>query len=272
MGRKAIRASYYLIWICTREARHNKSLSADLPKVGKLFGPVMQKWMSAAGGEDGISKRFLNTPPDMPIGTYCKAIAWMFHNSQWSGGYGGKKWGIVTDCLVRFVDGEYSAEMMLDTVWTLAHNGGPIFNKGQFYACYNSSSLYRILDVQRSGQVPEGILYDHVIQEYAPAPLKTLMMDVRKRFGDKLGEYVDWVKVEALGAVHKYPKEKAAQIKAKPLTPAQKAAQEAAQKAAIAKAEAEAKAAAQEKLDHELNWFKVMPGVEVKKIKMVRAA
>jgi len=123
--------------------------------------------------------------------------------------------------------------MMLDTVWTLAHNGGPIFNKGHFYTTYGHA-LYRILDVQRSGQVPEGVLFDHVIGQYASPPFKKLMLEVKGRYGEAIGDYVDWVKVEALGAVHKYEKDKQEQIKKKPLTAAQKAAQEAAQKAAIA--------------------------------------
>ena len=76
----------------------------------------------------------------------------------------------MTDCLVRFVSGEFSAEMMLDTVWTLAHNGGPIFNKGQFYAC--TANALRILDVQRSGQIPEAVLFDHAIEGFADAELQ----------------------------------------------------------------------------------------------------
>ena len=163
MTKKAVRAFYYLIWICTREARHNQSLSADLPKIGKQFGPAMQSFFtSIKGGEAGISQKFLDHPPQTTIGNYCEALRWTFYHSKWSGGYGGKKWGVVTDCLVRFVKGEFTAEMMLDTIWTLSHNNGPIFNKGQFYGMY-SSTLIRILDVQRSGQIPEAVHDDTAI-------------------------------------------------------------------------------------------------------------
>ena len=102
----------------------------------------------------------------MTIGKFCEALAWQFYHCKWAGGYGGKKWGVVTDCLVRFVKGEFSAEMMMDTVWTLSHNSGPIFNKGQFYGMYGHN-LYRILDVQRSGQVPEAVLFDAPIKFHA---------------------------------------------------------------------------------------------------------
>src|SRR5208283_4005185 len=122
----------------------------------------------------------------MDIGTFCKGLAWQFYKCKWAGGYGGKKWGVVTDCLARFVTGEFSAEMMLDTVWTLAHNGGPIFNKGQFYACYGHT-LYRILDVQRSGQIPEAVLFDHAVKGFADADLQHLMIEVRARFPEAIG-------------------------------------------------------------------------------------
>lgn len=270
MGPKAIRAFYYLIWICTREARHCTNFSVMLPKIGKEFGDEMQTFFTSAGGEDGISKRFLNKPPNASIGTYCKAVAWLFYHGSWHGGYGGKKWGVVTDCLVRFVTGEYSAEMMLDTVWTLAHNGGPIFNKGKLYACY-SHTLYRVLDVQRSGQIPEAVLFDDAVKQHADPDLMGLMKQVKDRYPE-VGDSVDWVKVEALGSVHKYPKEIQKQLASKPLTPAQKKAKEAAEAAAIAKAKAEKEAAEKEALEHALYWFQVMPGVEVKKFQPARAA
>jgi hypothetical protein len=265
MGPKAVRAFYYLIWICIREARHNKSLTADLPKIEKLFGEKMAAFMNGAGGEDGISKRFLDNPPPMTIGNFVKAIAWQFDNSTWHKGYGGKKWGVVTDCLVRFCTGEYSAEVMLDQVWTLAHNGGPIFNKGFCYDHYDSIVLYRILDVQRSGQVPEACLFDVDCKQYAALDLIALMKDVKDRY-PVIGDYVDWIKVEALGAVKTYE----ADIENQSKTPEQKAAEA----ELVAKKKALAAAAQQaiweKKNKQAKDWFQVMPGLEVKKI--VRAA
>ena len=65
MASKAVRAFYYLIWICTREARHNHSLSKDLPQIGKEFGPEMQAFLTdIKGGETGISQKFLDNPPN----------------------------------------------------------------------------------------------------------------------------------------------------------------------------------------------------------------
>src|SRR5262245_35440244 len=52
---KAVRAFYYLLLICTREARHNKSLVKDGPKMESLFGkPVASFFKSINGGEPAI--------------------------------------------------------------------------------------------------------------------------------------------------------------------------------------------------------------------------
>jgi hypothetical protein len=265
---KAVRAFYYLVLICTREARHNKSLSADAAKIGEQFGKPVQNFLSSIkGGEAGIAKAFKETPPDATIGAYVNALRWAFYNSSWSSGYGGAKWGTVTDCLCRFVHGEFSAEMMLDTIWTLQHNGGPIFNKQEFYAVYSKPHLQRLLDIQRSGQIPQAVLTDSNVKVYAEPELQSLMLQLKKQFPDKIGDYVDWEVVEALGSVQKYPQEKAAQFAKWGMSPEAKKAQE----MAAAKAKAAAEAAEKQKAEHTKNWFKVMPNLEVKKVQ-VRAA
>jgi hypothetical protein len=272
LGPKAVRAFYYLLWICTREARHNGSLVKDTPKITELFGPEVGAFYSSInGGEAGISKAFLTNPPDCSIGVYVKSLAWMFYKSSWSTGYGGKKWGDVTDCLVRFVTGEFTAEMMLDTVWTLAHNGGAIFNKGSFYTCH-TPVLARLLDIQRSGQIPEAIGSDAPLAKFSDVGLCAQMATVFMLFESKLGKFVDWVMVEALGSVEKYPSEKKKQLGIAALTPAGKAAQAKAEAAALVKALAVAKAEAKAIADHDKIWFKVMEGFEVQKIKIARAA
>ena len=81
-----------------------------------MFGPEIAGFPDLIKcGEEGISQKFLTNPPTTTIGKYCDALRWMFYHSKWHSSYGGKKWGVVTDCLCRFVDGEFSAEMMLDT-------------------------------------------------------------------------------------------------------------------------------------------------------------
>lgn len=261
LGPKAVRAFYYLLMICTREARHNQSLSKDAPKIAQLFGlPVANFFQGIEGGEPSIHAALLKSPPAVTVGAYCSSLSWVFYNSKWHSGYGGKKWGNVADCLLRFVKGEYSAEMMLDTVWTLSHNGGPIFNKGLCYAMYTAPALIRILDVQRSGQIPQAVTDDNTVRSFAPPVLIQQMQLLQQRYPDKIGSYVDWQMVEALGAVMKYPKEIAAQEAKYGLSEAAKKAKADAALKAKALAEAQAKAAA----EHAKNWFQVMPGVEVK--------
>jgi hypothetical protein len=271
---KAVRAFYYLLLICTREFRHNKSLSSDAPKIKVLCGSAVGDFFtSVKGGESDIHKQLLDKPPHATIGAYVKALQWGFYNSSWSGGYGGKAWGQVTDCLVRFVTGEFTAEMMLDTIWTLCHNNGPIFNKGMLYSHY-SSELVRILDIQRSGQIPEAVFEDEEIAGYVNDDLTNKMKYIDFLFPGKLGKYVNWYQVEALGSVHKYHSEKAAQDEKYGTSPEHmemKKAADAAKKAAQAQKKIAELKKEQDKAEFALKHFEVMPGVFVEKIEINRA-
>ena len=265
---KAARAFYYLVRICTRESRHNKSFGTAIPKITAMFGQeVGDFFQGVKGGEDGIANAFSKNPPNAPIGQYVKAMEWMFNNCSWSSGYGGKKWGLVNNCLTRYVTGEFSAEMMLDTIWTLSHNNGPIFNKGWLYTMY-THDIMRLLDVQRSGQIPTACLTDPKLMKFVEGDLLGYMQGLKKFFPADVGDYVDWEVVESLGSVHKYPNEKKAQADQYGLSPAAKAAKE----AAAAKAKADAEKAAMEAAEHAKNWFQVMPGTEVQKVTIKRAA
>lgn len=261
MNAKAMRAFYYLLVICTREARHNKSLKSSLPVMVHDFGSVTAHWFAnIKGSEHDIHEMLKINPPATTIGNFVDCIRWQFYNSSWTPGYGGKAWGAVTDCLCRFVHGEFTAEMMLDTIWTLCHNNGPIFNKGHFYSHY-SGDLVRILDIQRSGQMPEAVLSDK-IAKFAPSWLSTMVINANAHFGGKIGSYVDWYVVEALGSVHKYPSDKSLQIEKHGQSPAAAKALEAKKAkdaAAALKAKQEAEALAKK-------FFSPMPGVQLKKI------
>ena len=267
-GPKAVRAFYYLIWICTREARHLKDAQAKAAIMNATFGPgVGDFYVGINGGESGISDKFLKKPPPCTIGTYCDSLAWQFYKGHYSGGYGGKKWGAIADLLCKFVRGEYSAEIMLDTLFTMQHNGGSIFNKYEFYAHYDHhGELQRILDIQRSGQVPEAILTDKVCAQYADPELKHAMGLLHARFPGKLGNYVDWQKVQDLGAIGHYGSEIEAQLKAVPLTPEQIAAKAAAEALKVAQAKAAEEAKLLEAAEFKKKWLQVMPGIQVPKV------
>lgn len=265
---KAVRAFYYLMIICTREFRHCQNLSNMLPKIQAECGTqVAEFFQNAAHGEHGIEKSLLNGNLPAPLGNYVKALQLGFYKGSWSGGFGGKKWGQVTDCLVRFVMGEFSAEMMMDTIWTLSHNNGPIFNKGHCYGMY-SNNLVKLLDIQRSGQIPEAILTDKAMEPYIHPDMVEKMMFLDNIFPDKIGKFVDWYQVEALGSVKKYPKEKAAQSAMYGLSP--KASEMEALEAKAAKIAAEKEAMS--KAEFEANHFEIMPGLVVEKFKPEREA
>lgn len=262
LGPKAVRAFYYLLLICTREARHNQSLAKNTPEMHKKFGPEVTTFFTTIkGGEHTIYQKLLDKPPVSTLGNYVEALRWQFYNSKWNPGYGGPAWGKVADCLCRFVNGEFTAEMMLDTIWTLCHNNGPIFNKGICYA-QHTHLLVRVLDVQRSGQIPEAILWDDHLKGFEDKTLTGIMLDLREHFPGEVKPFVDWFVVEALGSVNKYPSDKLKQEKENNLSPEAIAKKEQALKDAKLKAEAAAKAAE----EYAKNHFEVMPGLFVPKI------
>lgn len=162
----AARAFYYLVLITAREARHDHNTAGTLAKA------------KAKGMSTGALKALADFPPDsasiptvtgvfdkypgkVSLGDLARSVQFCFYNGQFSGGYGGKKWGNVADCLVNYVTGEWTAETMLDTVWTLVHNGGPIFNKQMLYRTQDNAALQQVLDIQRAGMIPRMVLAPH---------------------------------------------------------------------------------------------------------------
>ena len=282
-GEAAARAFYYLLEICTREARHNKSLKASYSsaekvaqlkaKMEELFGLAIANVHASVGGsnEETIIKEFFDKTPDAPIGAYCASLQHVYYKHKWASSYGGPAWGNIADCMARFVTGENTAEMMLDTVWTLEHNTAAIFNKPSELFTHNSGHLLRILDVQRSGQMVEAVLTDQQVGAYASPVVKTMCQWLKQEFPTKIGDYVDWFKVEALGANGSYHMEKKQQEQQQ-MTPEQKAKlaaqKKAAEEAKVAALKAEQEAAVLKKAME----FVVMPGLTLQKVVKKRAA
>ena len=264
VSEKAVRAFYYMLIICTREARHTHYSPTLGAKLLAQHGQAVRDFIQliCTTGEAQALNHLLKNPPPVTLGDYVHGLQTTFYQGAFSGGFGGPNWGKVTDCMCSFVDGVFTPEMMLDTVWTLCHNNGPIFNKGHLYGMY-TETLTRILDVQRSGQVVEALLFDSPVQMFVDAELQQSAKVIRQEFPDKIGEYVDWFVVEALGALHKYEADKAKQVKQYGVS----AAADAAQKKAAAAAATAAKKAQEEAEAEAKLWFVVMPGVKVKKLK-----
>ena len=231
----------------------------------------------------------MQNPPATTIGNFLECVAWQFYKCAWSSAYGGKAWGNIADCALKFVKGEFTAEMMLDTIWTLEHNTSTVFNKGHFYASPNTAALQRILDVQRSGQVPHLIVEGDVkvatthIEGYVAMELKEAINEARALWPSEIGEHVDWQQVQSLGALGGYHKEINWQNATWACTPEMKAKAAALQLEAEQKAKAAAEAQAlkekaqkaaeaQAKIDHAKNWLEIMPNVEVKIVHRKQAA
>lgn len=256
------RMFYYLVAICTRESRHNKAGSSS-----SSWTAMQQKYGNAAydfhfsikgkGSEQAV-EIFCETPPIMSLGRYTEYLCDSFYKGDYSSSFGGKAWGGIADVLRKFVHGEYTAEMMLDTAFTLCHNNGPIFNKGMFYDSY-THEIYKILDVQRSGQIPR-LIKEVGVSNAHNARVQTMYSKVVKIMGeeDLLGDkdYVDWFQVEAMGALKIYPAEKQKQTeKHKASAPAKKEVK--------VSVDIESWPSAKEGLE-------IMPGVFVKQVEMER--
>ena len=237
-GLQGERILHYLLLITTREMRHlYPGTETFWKKVQKEFGDkgvANLKNISSDGNEDTAMNKYLITPPAMTIGEYTKTLSLGFHKGSWGGSYGGKPWGDTTDALVSMLTGNTSMEILVDTGYTLAHNGGPIFDKAaaHMYSHYGSH-LLTVLDVQRAGQMLELMLASDTFG-ITKTPHAIRAMELIKEFcpvdaEDKptIKGYVDWKLVDSerpdkhkspnkyakyVGA-QKQPKAKAAPVK-----------------------------------------------------------
>ena len=264
LAMRGTRMFFYLLLICTRESRHSKDeYNGDTWKklIAKYGNECYEFHQTIRGtGSGSAADRFRSNPPKTTLGTYTAFMSELFHKGKYSGGYGGPAWGKVADVLRDYVHGKLSAEMMLDTSFTLCHNNGPIFNKGMLYQSY-THHIYKILDVQRSGQIPQMVANGET--SYAShAEIKRVFELCRKVVGSQFEGYVDWFLVEELGSMHTYSSEKQMQQQKHGYPSKFKAKLEAEK---IKKELAEKKAKEEEK-----KWVMLMPNLKVKKVEVQR--
>jgi hypothetical protein len=211
------RIFFYLLLICTRESRHcisNSSLITDIEPLGAL---PFWKTLKGTDSMEAIEK-LLGSPPTIELRNYTQHLWKVFLlGGKPSGGFAGPKWAAIAKPLNEFTQGVITMEMLLDTAWTLEHNNGAMFNKGMLFHHQNGSELQKILDVQRSGQIPGLVAFtesDKVTKQHLG--LLELCRGVLPDFGS---EAVNWQKVQELGAVGHYvklPPKAAKIIKPKP--------------------------------------------------------
>ena len=215
LATRSIRMFFYLLLICTRESRHRKdsdsgSLMTDMwTKYGK---EVCEFNNGIKGtGSEGAANAFCTKPPKASLGNYTNFLTDIFNKGTYSGGYGGKAWGKVASVLRDFSIGKISAEMMMDTAFTLCHNNGPIFNKGMLFDSFGPE-IYKILDVQRAGMIPQYVASMKMGASPSFVELSGYYAICREALGTDFEGYVDWFKVEKLGALKTYTEEKKDQV------------------------------------------------------------
>lgn len=208
------RMLHYTFLVISREWRHLKNLKtvgAMSVEAKKWYPALLDLHPHIADSTSTNSlTQWLKLVPELHLDKYSWILMHSFDNGNWGGGYGGKPWGEIARTFHRHVIGETSGEVFVDTAYTLAHNNGPMFNKGMLYSMY-SSDFIKVLDIQRSGQVAEAAL-SGVVASYCGGPVLKALTDMQAEVSC-FGKYVDWFKVESLGAVKTYTKEKAQQIK-----------------------------------------------------------
>lgn len=213
---RSARMFFYLLMICFRESRHDKTY-VDSP-VGKgyinTFGKDLVDFGKTLKGKNSTEATTLirKCKLAVPLGTFTKYLLCRFEKGSFSSGFGGKAWANVTRVLDDYVHGVISAEIMMDTAFTLSHNNGPIFNKGMFYNNH-SSTLLKILDVQRGGQIPQwvgtgiakglgedqSVFNSRVLSDIAPLYQEC----VRLLPGEMTGP-VQWSTINKLGSLNTY--------------------------------------------------------------------
>lgn len=209
------RALYYLLLITIREARHVYDKEEWKVKAKEVYGVTVGGVLSTmdSANIDVVTKGIMSSCPDIAIGPYTKWLVELFAEGNFSGGFGGLPWSDIARCLSQFVNGEVSMAVMTDISWSLAHNNGPIYNKGMLYGQYNTNALQEILDTQRAGCLPVYVRSAHKKDKYAGHDyIDTDMVD----FCDKVGgltsdsvwetSKVNWTEVKALGAIGNYTK------------------------------------------------------------------
>ncbi len=267
VGLKALRMLYYIMLICYRESRHCGNFdNLDVENTWtdrfghrvvdftrKIVGCGYSTAMSTFWG--GYEDEDLS---EVKLGDFVDFMSAVFVEGHYSGGYGGPAWANVANAMKNLVDGVYSLEMMVDVGFTLAHNNGPIFNKGVFYDEYQSGTLIKVLDVQRSGQIPQLIMTGTGDINYImTGVLKNMAASVNTLLRGKMEGYVDWYLVEELGSVNSYEDEKEKQVAEYGMP----------EKHAILAAEI-----MDAKIAKAAGYFQVTGEILLKKIDMVRAA
>ncbi len=149
----------YMLFICIRESRHVEKATAAphwqyvretwSQEVWKFWGTILRCHQS-----EWLPKAMSAVPEHATLGDITGLLRWVFADiAPIASSYGGAGWRPVSQVLDQFVQGEITTEILVDTAWSLEHNGGSIFNKGYGFRP-GGSDLRRTLDAQAKGIMP----------------------------------------------------------------------------------------------------------------------
>jgi len=93
-------------------------------------------------------------PEDATCGEFLRSTLAVFtSNGQgWA-----RAWANIARLGSDFITGHMSLENTADQAFSICHNGGSILNKGHFFTVC-SHTMYHLLDIQDSGQIPQYLL------------------------------------------------------------------------------------------------------------------
>lgn len=149
----------YMMLITLREARHYGDKSPAWWDTFKTaHNPIAAQYLrTSGGGAEGVLSAWGNSNlqpmTDVTVGEFYRCVHDLFWYNSFGSSYGGPNWGRVAAPLLDMLHGRISLEMLVDIGYTLAHNGGPIFNKGMLYGSSNSELIFSALNHQRSGML-----------------------------------------------------------------------------------------------------------------------
>jgi hypothetical protein len=199
--RASLRLFFYLLIICTRESRHLYQDSTLYARLDKQFGCMDFTKGLRNLSSDTAAQRLIEHPPAYSMANYTDHLVAVFEQGKWGSAYGGQKWAEIAKVLRNMVHGVLSPELLLDTGFTLAHNGGPIFNKQVLYKVYNKFELLKVLDVQRAGQIPQ--LVASAQSGFVNTEHVKFLTEAAGLLGSELAGPVDWTAVSK-NAVQSY--------------------------------------------------------------------
>ena len=85
---------------------------------------------------------------------FLPVLSKLFNNYDWASAYGGKAWGKAVDIALKYLKGELTPVLFVDSAIWLHHNTGVIFNKPLIFKDGGKNVFKSILDAKRKSKTP----------------------------------------------------------------------------------------------------------------------